>query len=391
VSTRWSGPSRALATRIELYDLVSRALRQSRQFSGQRVNPVALERTLGQRIRLMSSMPWNGPLVGVDGRVAALGKDDNAEMFSKYNITRAIGTLSVEAEALSSPETHFVSEHVMNAAWSVADMADDEPMWATDLPAEAGLIVFETPLLLDDLHPKTGTVVPGLTMPCRAIAWTTNPVWTFDGEGNPKANDGIWYGLYCDAEAFKQFYVTAFEDLIGPGDAFLEDELLPIWMSDSSGWAFGAPWKRGGTDHDRTVMGGGLIHDAVAQVRRFILAYFRWTWSRVLVSHRHDLDRAERRRLGRVGLPEQGYLKVVRLRREAEAIERGEDVADAIARTHSWLVSAHPRRQHYRSLGPARLADGSFNPASHRLVWIDTYVAGDGPLVVGTTVKAAVR
>ena len=91
---------------------------------------------------------------------------------------------------------------------------------------------------------------------------------------------------------------------------------------------------------------------------------------------------------------EDGYVKILRLRREVEAEARGENVdSDEWRRDHQWIVRGHPRRQWFPSLGPARNEDGSFNQDSHRLIWIEPHVAGNpyGPLVIGHNVVAAVR
>jgi hypothetical protein len=95
----------------------------------------------------------------------------------------------------------------------------------------------------------------------------------------------------------------------------------------------------------------------------------------------------------RARFPEDGHIKVLHLRRTEQAARReGESDAD-YARRHQWIVRGHWRRQWYKSLGPARHADGTFNEASHRLIWIDPFLAGNpfGPLVVGHNVTAAVR
>lgn len=43
---------------------------------------------------------------------------------------------------------------------------------------------------------------------------------------------------------------------------------------------------------------------------------------------------------------------------------------------HRVKVRGHWRRVYVRSLGPARLEDGTMNPDSHRLTWIESHWRG---------------
>jgi hypothetical protein len=113
-----------------------------------------------------------------------------------------------------------------------------------------------------------------------------------------------------------------------------------------------------------------------------------------LVPERYTPKSYERRRAARSNFQiTDGHIKVLRLRREMEAERHGESQESTFAYTHQWVVRAHPRRQWYPSLGPARNDDGSFNQDSHRLIWIEPHLAGNpfGPLVSGHNVVAAVR
>jgi hypothetical protein len=71
---------------------------------------------------------------------------------------------------------------------------------------------------------------------------------------------------------------------------------------------------------------------------------------------------------------------VLRLRRQYDPAGMPE-TGTGLPLDRRQLVRAHWTRQWYGSLGPARLPDGSMNPESHRLVWIEAYWRGpeDGP------------
>jgi hypothetical protein len=129
-------------------------------------------------------------------------------------------------------------------------------------------------------------------------------------------------------------------------------------------------------------------------MRRFLLSYFRWCWQRILVPERYNPSRAENKRAIRMGRPlEDGYIKVMRLRREVEAEKSGRPETDGFYFDHQWIVRGHWRRQWYKTLGPHHNDDGSFNQDSHRLIWVEPHTSGNpyGPLVIGHDVVAAVR
>jgi hypothetical protein len=275
-------------------------------------------------------------------------------------------------------------------------------LFPTDLPCPRGLIVFEYPLLIPDLHPETGETVPGLDMPVRAIAWGQEKVFARKPDVEElEPFDGIWYTLYTDAEAWQSLFVASVKrelpDEYAAYEGLYSDtgDRDPVWCIDTSGWAFGKSWKRSLDPSPRESYPQGEIHDTVARVRRFILALFRFQWQRILVPQIYKPTRHEAKRASRIGMKlEDGYIKVLRLRRHVEMEARGEHVEpDPFTYDHQWLVRGHWRRQWYPSLGPARTDDGSFNYDAHRLVWIEPFVKGNpyGPLVVGHAVTAVVR
>ena len=173
-------------------------------------------------------------------------------------------------------------------------------------------------------------------------------------------------------------------------------EKLGTWAADFSGWGFGLPWQGGGSDRPRDQFRDGKLHDNVAHIRRFLMCYFRFCFQRIIVPTTGKLTRPELRRAERTfskPVPEDGYVKVMRLRRMVEAEKRGEKWDGEYRSDHQWIVDGYWMRAYCSTLGPARNPDGSWNEESHRDTWIEAHVAGNpyGPLIVGQKVVAAVR
>jgi len=136
------------------------------------------------------------------------------------------------------------------------------------------------------------------------------------------------------------------------------------------------------------------------QMRQLVVTLFRLIWQHILVEDDH-FPRPEKRRMDRIArkhkrLPDDGTeIKVRHLRRiEGEAVsERPDEPREGHALTYRIIVRGHPRDQHYAKLGPARNADGSWNPDSHRKIWIAAFIKGpdDAPLVLKHALDAVVR
>jgi hypothetical protein len=381
-NSMWSGPSRALQFHLSLYENVADIFKYLASLPGTddsvhinaRVDPRYMPIQLKQRLRLMTAS------TGVEGASVVNLRDNVARMFDQDNFDRTQQTMRSEFMALNEGETHYMSLSVQAAILAAAETMEAEPLFMTDLPCPSGVIVFEYPLMTDDLHPDTGETVPGLLMPVRAIAWSPSNVTRQDGS----VHMGICYSIYTEAESYKRFYCSTYETLIGE-DPDLYDltagaDELRSWLTDTSGWAFGVPWG-----HD-------TYGEGVSFIRRFLLAYFRWTWQRILVPTPYSPSRAERKWVSRIKAPLQdGHIKVLRLRREVEH-ERKYGTEYMGIYDHQFIVRGHWRRQWYKTLGPAKI-DGEFNPESHRLVYVEAFVKGNpnGPLIVGHDVVAAVR
>ena len=120
---------------------------------------------------------------------------------------------------------------------------------------------------------------------------------------------------------------------------------------------------------------GAVVSEAVCNER--------WVAPRIEIpnSMRHPqrLERPVRRRWERAGRKDAEFV-VLRLRRITDPFYRSEGTGVGLDKRIK--VRGHWRRQYFPSLGHARHADGTMNPASHRLVWIDEHWRGpeDAPL-----------
>ena len=367
MTNTWSGPGRALQTHLDLFRYVDRAHAWvvAHADGATEVQLAAAPPTLRQRLRLMTSMAG---VVSDDGTSVSTQKDNPNSVLSQGNVTRGVGLINTEYDILNRGETHYVSHNIMATVAAAAEQAGDEPLYPTDPPCPQGLIVFEYPLCIPDLHPETGEIVPDLEMPVRAISWAPSAgVFTpkGDGSGLSVPMPGIFYGLYTDENAWRTLFLpsveralpdewTEFKDVYTDADATVYDR-DPIWCIDTSGWSYAVPWHRSDQLHPNVAMEHGEIHQTVAYVRRFILALWRFCWQRILIPQTYRPTRHEQKRAIRAGVTlEDGYVKVLRLRRLVEAEARGERPDGDAFYDHSWIVRGHPRRQWFPSLGPAQ-------------------------------------
>lgn len=394
----WSGPSRALTEHIGMFRRATIAQRFVDQNRGRAIAPVSFPLHILQRLKLLSSSSGAKMQLLIEGHTVGVERDRPHEMFSEHNIAKTVGLIKMEYDLLNAGETHYVSHHVMTAIEAAAASADDEPIFPTDPPSPSGLIVFEYPMLIPDIHPDKLEVVPELLMPIRAIGWQIRDAI---GVANPETGQyemrpGIAYVTYTDTDTFNSIYAAKANELFGERGWKEGDDLsteLKMWPTDFSAWAFGAAWKTSKDLVPVAMASDGAVSPHVGSVRRWLLAHWRWMWQRITVGATYRPSKPELKRAVRAGLPEDGHIKVLRLRREIEMETRGEAGEPGFGRLHQWIVRGHWRRQWFRSLGPARHEDGSFNHDSHRLIWIEPHLAGNpfGPLVTGHNVTSSVR
>jgi len=393
----WSGPSRALQFHMEMFETADKMTTWLKANHGHQVTRNLVPASLTQRMLLQTSMSIVDHSTNVDGKSASLVRSSENEAFTQENVTRTAFAVKNEHQILNEGQTFYVSLHMQEMISAMAEKMGSEPLFETDLPSPTGVIVFERPLLMPDLHPDTGELTDDILIPIRSFGWRKSDV-SVHGEAKP----GIEYMLWTDGGAYVKYYVASLKRLgLDPGRENAEDNLsyYSFWKTDHSGWSFGTPWEEssdGQVDIDsrRIETDEGTIHTAVAMQRRWLLAFFRLYWQRILIPETYHPTRPERRRAHRMRRPlEDGYIKVVRLRREVE-VERRRAGGESVSHyDHQFIVSAHPRRQWFKSLGPARNPDGTFNHDSHRLIWIESHIKGPvtGPLVVGQQVQALVR
>jgi hypothetical protein len=235
-------------------------------------------------------------------------------------------------------------------------------------------------------------------MPQRAISWCESEIIYTEDDGTRRKVPGIEYRLYVDKHAYKTFYEGSLK-LQGIDLGVDADTPLQQWLTDITGWSYGEAWTVGDVvelDGQEMPHGSSLVHGTVDEMRRWILAFFRLTWQRILVPESYSPSTAERKLGLRSGRTiDDNAIKVVTLRRLVEPAAR-EDSHDDDGFTqfnNQWVVAGHWRNQHYSSFGPAYLDDDTSNPASHRRIWVKGYVKGpDGaPMIVRSKVISVTR
>lgn len=263
-------------------------------------------------------------------------------------------------------DTYFVDRD-MGEVWRMAIPGfDAEPLHSEDLITPKGFLWLEEPYEMMDVHNKRMTV--------RAIVWhpqalvmrsdkgfesvrdhaapttperdETRTKFPVKRVGNELRADGITLLLLHDSRDRDDYSVRAPEGL--PAG---------LLVTDLSHWSYG------------TVFSG----DVTTRMGDTVLAFqalWRLMSQTLAVITQERPDRATRRRLQRLGMPER-LVSVTRLRRPEGTQEPGEP--GSVNWTHRWLVGGHWRWQPYPSLGEG----------VRKQIWISPYVKGpaDLPLV----------
>lgn len=282
-----------------------------------------------------------------------------------------------EADMLFDAIPHYVSADIVaEINEAVVDM-EPEMLFPTDIITPVGFAILETPFLTTDLNPVTGEIAPGVHNAVRAIGWRINPLiagWNPDTE-RYEERGGVDLFIYTSIDDYLNVYAPSVREQLA-----YEPNLPEEWMGDGrhllavevAPWSWGTPWTpRTGADHQP-----GTVIYGVGEIRRWFLAFMRLCWQENIVrTPHHDMtDRPMRRRWERERPGTNLDLQVLRLRRNV--YPDGHETGTGSPLGYRVKVRGFWRRQWYPSLGEARLPDGSMNPASHRLVWIEEHWRG---------------
>jgi hypothetical protein len=257
--------------------------------------------------------------------------------------------------ACSVGETYFVSGDMTTVAKAAARTMPTQTLRLDDLPSEEGFLLYDEAV---GAGPFDDGVVVG-------FAWTVGeltPYWQRDGESNARIEG------YAGCEHEMDEPPTGYEQRVyiyplGKASDIPGSPLLPLGLADQP-----MMW----------VVGGEPVNDEAG-----LAPLLRATWTlmqqTLTVSERAAIDRPERRRCARAGVPSD--VLIVRLRRQVIDSEASDDGQEMVAWSHRWLVDGHWRNQWL----PSRMC--------HRLQWIAPYVKGPAslPLIVKDKIKAWVR
>jgi len=284
--------------------------------------------------------------------------------------------------------THYVSAEVIHEVSLAAELAEPEPLFGTDLFCPCGFAVFETPVVMPDLDPDTGVTSDDLVVHIRAMGWRAHGGIRASASG--AFTEGVTIFLYTTKEDFREGYLPSLAKLgkKAPFDweevaeGFIPVEVIP--------WCFGAEW----TTRESAGYVKGTVPTPVGAERRWFLAFMRLCWQEIIVHRRENFKRAQYRQWDRLAKRKELLdYTTLRLRRLVDPQHRFEETGTGIPLDHRVLVRAHWRRQYIPSLGPARLADGSMDPNTHRLIWIEKHWRGpeDGPIGAMHSATSVIR
>ena len=145
-------------------------------------------------------------------------------------------------------------------------------------------------------------------------------------------------------------------------------------------WRFGVEWSP--RDDDINYHIPGTVPSPVAFQRRWFFAFMRLCWQEIIVRHATHEPRQAHRRWERFAKRKELLdYTTLRLRRIVDPYYTPTGMG--LPLDHRVKVRAHWHYAYCSSLGgPARLPDGTMDPATHRLVWIESYWKGpeDGPI-----------
>jgi hypothetical protein len=282
-----------------------------------------------------------------------------------------------EWQMLSHATSHYISAEVVDEVTLAAEQAENEPLYETDLFDPCGFAVLEKPLIVSDMDPDTGVTRDDLKLWIRAIGWQRH-----DGILNPKTGviqEGISLFMYTTPDDYREGYVAS---MLAAGlrvNGFDEhgietdpyDDPAMFLQVDVVPWAFNSTWGI----RDAAEWIPGTVPSPVGYERRWFYAFMRLCWQQIIVRHRPDTDRAQRRRWEHMAKRKELLdYTILRLRRYVDPFYVASGQGAPL--DHRVKVRAHWRYQYIPGLGPARLPDGTANPENHRWLWIESYWKG---------------
>lgn len=296
------------------------------------------------------------------------------------------------AEITQDCDTYYVSADMTAVAEAAARTMPSQILRRDDLPAERGYLVYDRPIgeirFSDGPVPVDGFawLVSGeadivehdldcthqTSVPCsNCPGETTRCEYYTDAEIPPDEAAGVAKCLHlkCACQWRER-------SILGRGE---QVTIYPL--GKVSGVPCLAPLFRTEPPYGtiKWVTGGRPLNDDDG-ICPTLLATWTLMQQSLSVSQHIPVDRPERRRCSRVGLPQE--VLIVRLRRRSVDHDGPEDAEETgVSWSHRWLVGGHWRNQWL----PSR--------AAHRVQWIAGYVKGPAskPLVVKDRVTAWVR
>ena len=249
---------------------------------------------------------------------------------------------STVKSVVSTASTFYVSPDMCELVKMAAEDMPASGLKPTDLPSDTGFLVFDRPVSLTSELPvdlDDGSSVDTVTETRIAgIAWQAGtvrraavvnaqgqaPGFTTEGDTVP----GVSYFLFCTphdtAVSMNLVAQAAGEEPVETADNVLRyNGPLPIW--DYSGWAYNQPWHQTSEEsYGHAILQEGElepltgVHGVVDQARRLMLATWRILNQKniVVLDPNRNKPRQLRKRAERVGIPEDGDILIIRMRRE---------------------------------------------------------------------------
>jgi hypothetical protein len=279
--------------------------------------------------------------------------------FASYaNFMRVYGYKKIEDEAarqtlgrylhgtvkavVANASAFYVSPDMCELVKMAAEDMPASGLKPTDLPTDTGFLVFDRPVALTSELPvdkDDGTEVDTITETRIAgIAWQAGsvkraPVVNAQGQAQGFVSEGdsvpgVSYFLFTtphDAAVSMNLVSAAagVEPCEDADNVLRHNGPLPIW--DFSGWAYNQPWHQTAEENfgHAFTQEGELepltgVHGIVDQARRLMLATWRILNQKNIVVLEPNMNKPRqlRRRGERVGIPEDGDLLIIRMRRE---------------------------------------------------------------------------